>query len=327
MPKPRKTGFTTKPPDGVPPPPEQESLPQEPDNLLQGNWPDKDPWEEEPPWTSEYAEGDGDLDAAMEVSAVSASGNNEVQDDEYEDLAALGISIIEKNSPNTIESTAQNEEQHCTPLADIGDADFSKGKRFKLPCSNRKLEKMLKEIGIDGIATTEADYKVKITNSICPALGGIVVDSPNFKELNFLAKRLKKMSPEEIKTFNKVLELERHRNPSITPADAINISYNLDNYKVYDVSGVETVEERFEKLGAQLSPRLAGETDQGYKDRMQANGEAFANTDPDNKLSRGFASNAFVTQLESNQKIYQSPADIDKLSGFVNDIKSFLKLK
>ena len=177
-------------------------------------------------------------------------------DDILELSAVLQEQDVEMDSPDSLleitvadKMSNLDEEQQGTPLTDVSDTDFSNGKKFKLPCSDRQLEKMMREVGIDGIATTEASCQVKITNAVCPALCGMVVDSPNFRELNFLAQQLKKMPAEELRIFNKIVAYERQLNPDITPAEVINISYNLDNYRVYDVSGAKTVEERFQKLG------------------------------------------------------------------------------
>ena len=222
-------------------------------------------------WTSEWDDAGQDLDAMMEISAV-VPDVNPVEEISHNDSMKIVVDKINKK----IMDSEPDEEQKSLPVADIKDADFNSGKKFNLPCSSRRLEKIMCEIGIDGIATTEASCMVKITNAACPALCGLVVSSPNFRELNFLAKRLKKMPAEELKKFNNIMVHERQLNPHITPAEAINISYNTDNYRIFDVSGAKTAEERFQKLGA-------------------------------------------------NKDVYQSSADIDKLSGFANSIKSSFK--
>ena len=201
-------------------------------------------------YTDEWQEGSQDLDAMIEFNTfVPSEQDDDLNSDAFE------ISVVTKKDQD------EEQDQKGTPLTNTNDYDFSKDKKFKLPCSNRQLEKMMREIGIDGIATTEASCKVKITNAVCPALRDMVVESPNFRELNFLAKLIKKMPAEEMRKFNKIVEYERQINPDITPKDIINIRYNLDNYKVHDVSGAKTVEERFQKLGAHFTPKVQGEND------------------------------------------------------------------
>ena len=196
------------------------------------------PEDKEVPWIDDYEESDFDShESAIEINVA-------------EDVPKQKQKKKDENQ----------DEKQGTPLADSGETDYSKGKTFKLPCSNRELGKMIREVGIDDI--NDDFIKVKITNSVCPALSGMEVENPNFHELNFLAKRLKKMPTEDLKSFNKIIAFERQLNPELSPKDVINISYNLDNYKVFDVSKSKTIEERYEKLGEQLNlKKFDGETD------------------------------------------------------------------
>ena len=268
------------------------------------------------PWTDEYSEGFEDLDSMMEITAYSPFDDEYKPYDESIEITATSAAQDQKG---------REDEQKRTPLAETP-ADFSQGKTFKLPCSNKQLEEMMREVGIDGI--NEDAVKVKITNAVCPALCGIEVDNPNFRELNFLAKQLKQMSPEELKSFNKIITYERQLNPELSPADVINLSYNLDNYKIYDVSNAKTVEERFQSLGKQLkcNDRFEGETDKAYNERMRTNGEGFSKAQVLDRPIGTFTENAFVTKLNDNKEVYKTPDDISKLSGVFAAIKSSLKL-
>ena len=126
-----------------------------------------------------------------------------------------------------------------------------------------------------------------------------------------------------MRKFNKIVEYERQINPDITPKDIINIRYNLDNYRVHDVSGAKTVEERFQKLGAHFTSKVEGEADVDYIARMQVNGEKL--TGGLEKLSGAFVSNSFVYKSDEIKSIYHSPDDIDKLSGFFSNLKNGFK--
>ena len=264
-------------------------------------------------WTDEWSD-EADLDSMMEITAYAPFDEDYEPHDESIEITATSTAQDQKD---------QQDEQKSTPLAETP-ADFSQGKTFKLPCSDKKLEEMMREVGVDGI--NEDAVKVKITNAVCPALCGMEVDNPNFHELNFLAKQLKKMSQEELKEFNKIVAYERQLNPKLSPADVINISYNLDNYKTYDVSGTTTVEERFQKLGEQLNlPQYDNETDSAYKERMRINGEGFSKTQVQDRPIGTFTENAFVTKLSDNKEIYKTPDDISKLSGVFAAIKGGLK--
>jgi len=311
---PKKSGFTKKEQDDFI---SEDSL-IEHENLQTGLFSDED----ELPWTNEWSE-EGrdldDLDSAMELSAIVSDYSIDEEQDSSDTV--LEISIASKKT--TANNKKEEEELQKTPLADSPDTDFSNGKKFKLPCSNKQLEKMMRDVGIDGI--NEDAVKVKITNALCPSLCGMEVDNPNFRELNFLAKRLKKMSTEDLKLFNKVISFERQLNPDITPAEVINLSYNLDNYRVYDVSGAKTVEERFQKLGAQLTSRFKGESDENFGERIKVNGESFANPKAGSEPTGAFTQNDFVSRIGENKAIYQSADDIDKLSGLVATIKNNLK--
>jgi len=73
---------------------------------------------------------------------------------------------------------------------------------FKLPCSDQHFEQMTRVIGMDGVESTEFDYRATVLNAPCQSIHGMSVKSPNFQELNAFADKLDKMTSSELDEMN-----------------------------------------------------------------------------------------------------------------------------
>jgi len=165
-------------------------------------------------------------------------------------------------------------------------------KYVNLPCSNEEIEQIMRDIGIDGIATTKAAYSATITNApTCPSLCGLKINGPNLDNINSLARRLASMLPEKLERFDKIVGLERKKNPSITSYDLNIASFNTDNYTIYNARDLLSIT-TMEQLGYEL----------------------------DSELIKG----SFVSKHIESQSMYKSPVDIFLES--IPSVKAALKL-
>ncbi|MDR0572087.1 MAG: hypothetical protein LBG48_04520 [Rickettsiales bacterium] len=243
---------------------------------------------------------------------------------------SINMEDINDNNIVTIEvipKIAQEQDNQDNKLIDketqakSQNSILSKGKKFNLPCSDKELNKIIKEIGIDGIS--DDTFQVKITNSICPALKGMIIDKPNFRELNFLAKELQKVPKKELANLDKIMEFSKLENKKITPKEAINLIYNRKNYDIYNLAGAKNDDERLEKLGNYLMKEKFKETPSAQIDKLtpqfqKKHGEKFLERFADTKRVKPGESYKFIGNILIHKKcedsiFYKSINDISKL--------------
>lgn len=93
------------------------------------------------------------------------------------------------------------------------------------PTTKQLVHEALRFIGVDGLRNEETiftDYRIAI-----PELRSVMVEYAHVDELNYLANRIKAMSPEERTKF---IAAVKHGEFSDSLQDVINLTYNLDCY-------------------------------------------------------------------------------------------------
>ena len=101
------------------------------------------------------------------------------------------------------------------------------GETLKFPTTTEEVQALLKRIGVDGIRYEE--YFITSFDGDVLGLYDCLYEYASLDELNHLACLLSELTPEEIATFEAVINKGDHTS---NVAELINLTYNLDCYEL-----------------------------------------------------------------------------------------------
>ena len=250
-------------------------------------------WEDEPPKTAQ---------------------EQEEQEEEQENYMTE-VSIKPKKNAPIIEGKIQEVVKQQENIEDIAPKIPKEGIKFKFPCSEKEMGKLMSALGIDGISESGQSYSITINKCKCKELEGLTIEAPNLRELNFLAQKLGELPKKDAVKVDKILELAKTENPEITPKDVINFVYNKNNYTMDTVNGCKTELDKIKKIEALVGKGNLGET--------VSEAEKLVNSSRDGGKCKVLKDGVLLHKKGPDKEIYKSVADIGKLS--VGPKKGFQK--
>lgn len=171
------------------------------------------------------------------------------------------------------------------------------GETLKFPTTTEEVQALLKRIGVDGIRYEE--YFITSFDGDVLGIYDCLYEYASLDELNHLACLLSELTPEEIATFEAVINKGDHTS---SVAELINLTYNLDCYEL--LPGVDDDEALGIIYADELEDKISEEL-QGYFDY-----EAYGR---DVRLNEGghFAPGGYLHDSGSPfVKFYHGPEDI-----------------